>query len=133
MNSELLKIISDFQAKVKEANELLIQHLEIEEPHNRPPTIEQVGLLGGKHKYFFHGVGCKVQISKKDVIDFDWGENGRIDGFDEWRLCQFVRTRSKKYPSISEVDIKKWFQDAAKENEIALSKSQEYGDLFYVV
>ncbi len=133
MNNELRQIISDFQEKVKEANELLIKYLEIDEPHNWGPPIEQVGVLGGKHKYFFHGVGCKVQISKKDVVDFDWGANGRIDGFDEWRLCEFVRTRSKKYPAVSESDIKRWFQEAVKANEIALSKSPEFGDLYYFV
>lgn len=83
MNIELRNIISDFQKKVEEANELLKKFLDIDEPQNWGPPIEQVGMLGGKHKYFFHGAGCKVRISKKDIIDFDYGANGRIDGFDE--------------------------------------------------
>jgi hypothetical protein len=133
MNHVLRAIISDFQAKVKEANELLILHLEIEEPHNWGPPIEQIGLLGGKHKYFFHGAGCKVQLSKNDVIDFDWGVNGRIDGFDEWRLREFVRARLMQYPTASEGNIKIWLQEAVKANEIALCKSTEYSDLYYVL
>ena len=133
MNIELQNLISDFQVKVAEANELLKKYLDTEEPHNLEPPIEQVGILGGKHKYFFHGVGCKVNISKKDIVDFDYGLNGRIDGFDEWRLCGFIRTRKKKYPHIQESDIKIWFQDAIDADEIRKLKSREYGDLYYLV
>ncbi len=93
MNKELRKIIFEFQEKVEEANGLLNKYLETDEPHNWAPPIEQVGIPGGKHKYFLHGVGCKVNISKKDIIGFDYGANGRIDGFDEWRLCGFISTR----------------------------------------
>ena len=96
-------------------------------------AIEQVGILGGKYKYFFHGVGCKVQISKKDIVDFDYGANGRIDGFDEWRLCGFIRTRSKQYPNVQESDIKKWFQEAIDAKEIKKADSREYGNLYYLV
>ena len=133
MNTELRNIIADFQEKVREANELLKKYLDTEEPHNWGPPIEQVGVLGGKHKYFFYGVGCKVHLSKMDIVDFDYGANGRIDGFDEWRLCGFISTRSKKYPHIQESDIKLWFQEAIGANEIQKSNSREYGNLYYLV
>lgn len=133
MNIELRDIISDYQAKVEEANELLKKYLDTDEPHNWSPPIVQTGILGGKHKYFFHGVGCAVHIDKKDIIDFDYGANGRIDGFDEWRLCGFIRARKKKYPYVKESDIKKWFQDALDANEIKRNDSLEYGNLYYLV
>jgi hypothetical protein len=133
MNAELRKIISDFQEKVEEANELLKKYLETDEPHNWASPIEQVGMLGGKHKYFFHGVGCKVHISKKDIVDFDYGANGRIDGFDEWRLYGFISTRRKIYPNVEESDIKQWFGEAIEAKEIKKSDSREYGNLYYLV
>ncbi|OZG69896.1 hypothetical protein BTA51_28815 [Hahella sp. CCB-MM4] len=133
MNSELRQVISDFQDKVKEANELLKHYLGTDEPHNWNRPLEQVGVLGGKHKYFFHGVGCRVHISNKDVVDFDYGTNGRIDGFDVWRLCTFINTRRKKYPHIQESDIKGWFQEAIEANEIKKLDSKEYGNLYYLV
>lgn len=133
MNAELRKIISDFQDKVEEANDLLKKHLNTKEPHNWGSSIEQVGVLASKHKYFFHGIGCKVHISKDDIIDFDYGANGRTDGFDEWRLCGFISTRKKKYPNVQESDIKKWFQEAIEANEIKKSESREYGNLYYLV
>ncbi|WP_413662318.1 DUF6896 domain-containing protein [Microbulbifer sp. CNSA002] len=133
MNTELRKIISDFQQKVEEANELLKKYLETDEPHNWAPPIDQIGTLGDKHKYFFHGVGCKVQISKKDIIDFDYGVNGRTDGFDEWRLCGFIRTRRKQYPYVQESDIKQWLHEAIEAKEIERLDSREYGNLYYLV
>ncbi len=133
MNIELRKIIFDFQEKVEEAHELLKKYLETNEPHNWGPPIEQVGLLGGKHNYFFHGIGCKVHISKKDIVDFDYGENGRIDGFDEWILCEFIRTRRKQYSKVQESDIKQWFREAIEAKEIKKSDSSEYGNLYYLV
>ena len=133
MNNELRSIIAKFQEKVEEANELLKKHLGIDEPHNRGPLINQVGLLGGKYKYFFHGAGCAVHFSEKEMIDFDYGHNGRIDGFDEWRLNSFVRHRRDKYPNITESVIKQWFQEAIETNEIKKLDSMEYGDLYYLV
>ncbi len=133
MNTELQRIISDFQAKVEEANVLLKKYLKTDEPHNWKSPTEQAGMLGGKYKYFFHGVGCKVQISKKDIVDFDYGENGRIDGFDEWRLCRFIDTRRKQYPNVQESDIKQWLHEAIEAKEIQKSDSREFGNLYYLV
>ena len=69
MNVELQKIICDFQEKVEQANELLKKYLETDEPHNRGAHVEQVGILAGKYKYFFHGVGCTLHISEEDIIE----------------------------------------------------------------
>jgi len=133
MNTQLRIIIDDFLAKVAEANELLKAHLGIDEPHNRGPEIEQSGVLNGKYKYFFHGIGCAVHISKKDIVDFDYGSNGRIDGFDEWRLCGFFRTRKRKYPDIGEDDVKRWLQEAIDAKEVARTPGDKYDTLYYIV
>lgn len=85
MNENLRKIIGNFQNEVKVANELLKTYLKTNEPHNWAPSIKQAGLLDGRLKYFFHGIGCSVRITETEVVDFDYGSNGRIDGFDQWR------------------------------------------------
>lgn len=133
MNIELRSIITDFQKKVEEANKILKKHLETDEPQNWGPPIEQFGLLDGKYKYFFHGVGCKVHLSRKDIIDFDYGANGSIDGFDQERLLGFIDTRKKQYLYINEGDIKLWFQEAIDANEIKKLESREYANLYYFV
>lgn len=131
MKSELRDIISDFQSKVAEANELLKVHLGTEEPHKWGYPNDNSGLLDGKYKYFFHGVGCTVHISKKEVVDFDYGETGRIDGFDSWRLQRFIATRSKKYPNVKESDIEKWLYESIEAKEVVMKESKEYGSLYY--
>lgn len=47
------------------------------------------GELGGGVRYQKHGYGCDVQGIDWSV-DFDFGENGQIDAFDEWRLRIFL-------------------------------------------
>ncbi|WP_414432637.1 DUF6896 domain-containing protein [Alcanivorax sp. IL2] len=133
MKTELQKIISEFQEKVAEANEILKKYLDTDEPHKWGPPIEQAGILGGKHKYFFHGVGCTVHISKNDIVDFDYGADGRIDGFDAWRLYGFISARRGKYPHVHESDIDEWLKDAIQANEVKKSESREYGNLYYLV
>ncbi|MDL2275966.1 hypothetical protein LJC22_07565 [Desulfosarcina sp. OttesenSCG-928-G10] len=41
-------------------------------------------------EYSFHGVGCIVFFDDC-FIDFDFGPNGRFDGFDAWRLFDFAK------------------------------------------
>ncbi len=48
--------------------------------------------------YEFHGVGCRVSRSEASV-DFDFGPNGRTDGFDAWRLSSYAR-ETGKYPEF---------------------------------
>ena len=52
-------------------------------------TIPRVGELPSGRTYSFHGIGCRFE--KDDItVDMDFGPNGRIDGFDAWRLCVFA-------------------------------------------
>ncbi|CAI8760453.1 MULTISPECIES: DUF6896 domain-containing protein [Pseudomonas] len=47
-------------------------------------------------KYELHGVGCRINLSTGSV-DFDYGPNGEINGFDTWRLYNFARERPSKH------------------------------------
>ncbi|WP_413144048.1 DUF6896 domain-containing protein [Burkholderia cepacia] len=58
--------------------------------------IPMVGELEGGGCYRKHGVGCDVNLPEKSV-DFDFGENGEIDGFDAWRLAEFAGMNLRKY------------------------------------
>ena len=131
MNNNLNEIIRDFLENVEVANEMLKKYLNTDEPHNWSHPIEQVGLLDGRFKYFFHGVGCAVHISRTEVVDFDYGANGRIDGFDHWRLWSFVDDRKAKYSLVTSEDIKQWLDEAVKSGEIERSITEKYGSLFF--
>lgn len=63
------------------------------------------GELEGGGYYYKHGVGCDVRLPEKSV-DFDFGENGEIDGFDAWRLAKFagVNLRGYGFNTANELD-----------------------------
>lgn len=92
MDTTLLKLIRDYQAKVAEA----VQMLEVAGIPRPASTMEWVcnqiaqrGSLPNGFKYFKHGFGCAVAGPDWNV-DFDFGERGQIDGFDAWRLFDFA-------------------------------------------
>jgi hypothetical protein len=50
----------------------------------------------GEIEFSFHGVGCRGTVGGIEV-DFDFGPDGRIDGFDAWRLWLFATQSPAKY------------------------------------
>lgn len=57
-------------------------------------TIEKSGKIEGLRHYSFHGLGLYA-MRKNCKVDFDFGLNDRIDGFDSWRLHQFAESRTE--------------------------------------
>src|SRR5689334_16822660 len=53
----------------------------------------------GAVAFTFHGVGCRGTLGTIEV-DFDFGPDGRTDGFDAWRLWDFARQSPAKYPRV---------------------------------
>ena len=90
-----------------------------------------VRYLGSKHKYFFHGIGCAVHISPNEVVDFDYGNNGGIDGFDHWRLWSFVEARKSKCRGVTSEDVKLWLSQAVEAGEIERPTTEKYGSLYF--
>ncbi|MCS3839753.1 hypothetical protein HNR03_004367 [Pseudomonas sp. JAI111] len=65
----------------------------------RTNKIERCGTIIGDITYELHGVGCAVYFPDL-CVDFDYGPDGRTDGFDVWRLYIFaceLPTKYKKY------------------------------------
>lgn len=93
MDKRLAQLISAYQAAVGAAV-LLMSESGIEMPSSNIEWLELPipahGELKSGIKYFKHGFGCWVQLPEGKV-DFDFGEMGQIDGFDEWRLLNFCR------------------------------------------
>jgi hypothetical protein len=56
----------------------------------RSHLVPEAGAMQSGAKYRFHGVGCSIDDSRVS-IDFDFGPQGRSDGFDAWRLHAFAR------------------------------------------
>ncbi len=62
----------------------------------RTNAIKRRGRVTRGAKYELHGIGCRINLSTGSV-DFDYGPNGEINGFDAWRLYNFARERPSKH------------------------------------
>jgi hypothetical protein len=82
----------------------------------RQKKIKKEGkLLDFNITFSFHGGGCYFEF-EGGTIDIDFGPNGRCDGFDSFRLFDFVETNklleSKVFdPYILEQELKKLYEE----------------------
>ncbi|WP_350996095.1 hypothetical protein [Shewanella sp. TB7-MNA-CIBAN-0143] len=127
MNPDLLKLVSLFLSKVHKAEEIMKEHFKIEEPmYFRQSGIERSGKFYS-YSYAFHGIGCRFKF-ESFTVDFDYAENGRIDGFDLWRLSRFGEQfdEFRVYIESGQIDLD--FKTAEESGEI-IKFSQ--GSLYY--
>ncbi len=130
MTRGLKKLIRDYKLQVADA----VSQLEAS-GISRPTSlvdwvtrdIPQTGTLADGSLYFKHGYGCAVR-SASGAIDFDFGENGEIDGFEPHRLSNFAGKRLVDYGFRSERDVKSAVARAEAAGHIRFS-----GDILYYV
>lgn len=63
---------------------------------NSDKTIPRQGSFGIIKSYGFHGCGLYAKLADSE-IDFDFGDDNRVDGFDAWRLKGFADSKPKLY------------------------------------
>lgn len=123
MNNQLTNLISDYQASVRTAVELM-QRSGIPLPLNCADWIEtdipEYGELDGGIRYFKHGHGCAVSLPTGKV-DFDFGDQGEIGGFDVWRLAGFAGSRLAEYGFDTEEALKECFKAAVTTGSLVYS------------
>ena len=106
------------------------KEFKIESPMNfRGHNIPRSGSFG-KYKYAFHGIGCRFDFFGF-FVDYDYGENGSIEGFDLWRLSQFGVQYSELNDYIKSKKMEQDFNLAISSNEIIKSIGK-YDNLFYL-
>lgn len=131
MDERLAQLISDYQRAVGTAV-LLMSESGIEIPSNIHDLlnldIPAQGELNGGIRYFKHGYGCWVHLPEGEV-DFDFGQQGEIDGFDEWRLWEFCRHRPNTYAFDTQQALFDCVGHALKEGKLDASSH----NLYYVV
>jgi hypothetical protein len=96
MNS-IESLIEDFKESVKGVVNLFYDKYDRKDLLNawHEGLYPQIGTFGViMKKYFFHGIGLCVELKDK-IVDFDFGEDDRIDGFDAWRLWGFTESQIK--------------------------------------
>lgn len=85
---------------------------------NSNKTIPRQGSFDIIKNYSFHGCGLYAKL-KEAEIDFDFGDNNRVDGFDSWRLKGFAESKSELYSMF----------DSEKSIQIELNKLEQKGKI----
>jgi hypothetical protein len=77
---------------------------------------------------YAHGYGIEL-IFPDLTIDFDWGESGEPDGFDTWRLWNFLSINKRNVGQVDYTQIRSWLEEAYQLGE--LTREGIYSDLYY--
>ncbi len=134
MDALLKEVIDDYQEGVSRGLSLFKQQI-----GDMPPLvawqkkkIPQQGKLSGEIEYQFHGIGCLLIFPEYEV-DFDFGPDNRSDGFDLWRLTQYVSSRLGKYPKYEdEGRLKNDFEQAIEQGEVG-KLDHPYCNLYFYI
>ncbi len=97
----------------------------------RSGGIPKDGVISGI-EFSFHGVGCRATVDGVEV-DFDFGPDGRTDGFDAWRLWYFARQNPKRYPQFKRLeDVEAALEGLARSGEIECPRAAPSKHLWYL-
>jgi hypothetical protein len=135
MIEALIRLIHEYQSKVQEAVELFERYKRLQRP--RYPLdwtfsgISRSGYLDSQCQisYFLHGYGCCVNWSSSRV-DWDFGEEGQIDGFDVWRLHDFVEGGTQNFPEFQDEGVLQAVFEDAKSQGLFYQTSHR---LYYLI
>ncbi|WP_407667150.1 DUF6896 domain-containing protein [Myxococcus qinghaiensis] len=86
----VIELIHQYLQMVQHLSQRLTESFGVSEllSGRREKTIPRAGTTDSGLEYRFHGNGCWISDGARQV-DFDWMPDGRIDGFDAWRLHRF--------------------------------------------
>ena len=130
MNEELQKIINIFLHKVSQAENIMKKKMNIDNPKLwKQNGIPRSGKLD-KYSYSFHGIGCCFDFG--DItVNYDYDDQGRIDGFDLWRLSIFGEQLKDFKSYVKSGELKSDFE-ASIESGLLKKSSGKYDNLYYL-
>ncbi|WP_456026360.1 DUF6896 domain-containing protein [Pseudomonas capeferrum] len=112
-------LVTDYLARVKSATALLEDSFGVKNILGlwRSKKIPQRGPVTAGVTYELHGIGCCVYLSEI-CIDFDHGPDGRVDGFDAWRLYMYACELPHKYKKYTNKEfLEREFTEYLKEGK----------------
>lgn len=131
-NELLEQLIVDFLSKVDKATALFEKKFGtrciLRLWHTK--KIERCGTVVDNITYELHGVGCAVYLPEA-CIDFDYGPDGRTDGFDVWRLYLLACELPHQYEKYTDQKVLKY--DFEKYIEIGKVEKISPLDGLYVI
>jgi hypothetical protein len=128
---ELFKeAVFDFEFCVKKSNEMILSSF----PEKLPPLIAYTKKIIPKNgeikdgefflKFSFHGRGCRCQLNGA-IVDFDYfGDNFEYNGFEQWKLFQFVKSLRKYYDIQNEDFFNELFRELVEKKVLLRSSSK---------
>ncbi|WP_460410851.1 MULTISPECIES: DUF6896 domain-containing protein [unclassified Pseudomonas] len=131
-DKNLEDLITDFLSKVESGTELLQKKFGTRNILRlwRSKQIERCGEITDEIQYELHGVGCAIHFPSESV-DFDYGSNSRIDGFDVWRLYIYALDRPLTYEKYCDKKtLEKEFKELISLNRI---EKMSINDNLYVL
>jgi hypothetical protein len=66
---------------------------------------------------YAHGYGIELTLDGV-TIDFDWGDAGEPDGFDAWRLWNFVQVNKIAADCEGYARVRSWLEEAAARGQL---------------
>ena len=134
MHEDLLHLIREYQKRTAEACELLRANLGLDDPMSwRQASVPQVGDLGPNAKYAFHGTGVTVTTSTGS-LNFDFGHDGRTDGFSPWKLADLAGQLGDSYIRFGEwLKLKEELDLAVADGSVHRPFLALQDDLYYLV
>ena len=133
----LLDIIKDYQLSADKAVRVFKDKYKVNDIlegwHSR--VYEQTGKLidEGLYFYAFHGIGLAAHFKDK-IVDFDFAyfPEPRHDGFDLWRLTNFIQNQRNKYPDYKDKEkMEREFKELIKNGVIAKPKLENSTTLYF--
>jgi len=131
-DKSLEDLINDFLSKVDIATLLLEKRFGTRNILRlwRSNQIQRCGDITDNTQYELHGVGCIVHLTSESV-NFDYGSNSRIDGFDVWRLYIYALDRPHIYEKYCDKKtLEKEFKELISLNRI---EKMSISDNLYVL
>ena len=108
MSQELLKLIYEYQLHVLGFVQAIRTKFGVENllAAVRSNDLPELGSLDDRYetRFHFHGCGCHFE-SDRGKIDFDFGPDGRHDGFDGWRLWILAQSLPQDYPNLQRLAV----------------------------
>ncbi len=90
---------------------------------------EECGLYKLRHLngvgVYAHGFGIELAFDGV-TIDFDWGDSGEADGFDAWRLWNFVRVNEIPVDCAAHSQVRSWLEEAAACGDLVQDRALYY-------
>ena len=136
MDQELKRVIGLFNSAQAKAVEILENSFGCPRPTTSDdfifrciPVIRAANYESDGYRIRPHGIGMEININGT-TVDFDFGQNGQFNGFDPWRLYEFLQANKIKSSISDEEQMEVLFSSAISGGHIV--KGTGMGNVHYV-